>query len=118
VTAHRRENQDGGIDRICSALVSIVRNASDVMVVMAVHPNPAVRETVYAQMAHEPRIHLIEPQTYGATVELMMRAHLVLTDSGGLQEEAPALGTPVLILRDTTERPEGVDAGAAILVGT
>jgi UDP-N-acetylglucosamine 2-epimerase (non-hydrolysing) len=118
VTAHRRESFGAGIERICTALQSLVRLAEDVVVVMAMHPNPAVRETVRARLGEERRILLIEPQPYSATVELIDRAYLVLTDSGGLQEEAPAIGTPALVLRDSTERPEGVEAGASILVGT
>ena len=117
VTAHRRENFDGGIDRIASALLSIVENP-DVLIVFPVHPNPNVLEPMKMRLGNHPRIRLLAPQEYVPFVYLLSRCHFVLTDSGGLQEEAPALGKPVLVMRDTTERPEGVDAGTALLVGT
>lgn len=117
VTAHRRENFDGGMDRIASALLSIVENP-DVLIVFPVHPNPNVLEPMKMRLGNHPRIRLLAPQEYVPFVYLLSRCHFVLTDSGGLQEEAPALGKPVLVMRDTTERPEGVDAGTALLVGT
>ncbi len=117
VTAHRRENFDGGIDRIASALLSIAENP-DVLIVFPVHPNPNVLEPMKMRLGNHPRIRLLAPQEYVPFVYLLSRCHFVLTDSGGLQEEAPALGKPVLVMRDTTERPEGVDAGTALLVGT
>ena len=117
VTAHRRENFDGGMDRIASALLSIAENP-DVLIVFPVHPNPNVLEPMKEKLGNHPRIRLLAPQEYVPFVYLLSRCHIVLTDSGGLQEEAPALGKPVLVMRDTTERPEGVDAGTAILVGT
>lgn len=117
VTAHRRENFDGGMDRIASALLSIAENP-DVFIVFPVHPNPNVLEPMKARLGNHPRIRLLPPQEYVPFVYLLSRSHIVLTDSGGLQEEAPALGKPVLVMRDTTERPEGVDAGTALLVGT
>lgn len=117
VTAHRRENFDGGMDRIASALLAIAENP-DVLIIFPVHPNPNVLEPMKAMLGSHPRIRLLPPQEYVPFVYLLSRCHIVLTDSGGLQEEAPALGKPVLVMRDTTERPEGVDAGTALLVGT
>lgn len=117
VTGHRRENFDGGLDRICAAL-RVLTMRGDVQVVYAVHPNPNVQRVVDSTLRGIPGIHLIPPQDYLPFVFLLKRAHLVLTDSGGIQEEAPSLGKPVLVLRENTERPEGVDAGTAKLVGT
>jgi UDP-N-acetylglucosamine 2-epimerase len=117
VTGHRRENFDAGIERICAALKMLAARG-DVEIVYPVHPNPKVREPVHAALDHVAGIHLIEPQDYLPFLYLLKRADLVLTDSGGVQEEAPSLGKPVLVLRDNTERPEGVRAGTAILVGT
>jgi UDP-N-acetylglucosamine 2-epimerase len=118
VTSHRRENFDHGMDRICSALIRLVAAEPDIVVVLPVHPNPRVSDTIRRRLDARARILLIDPVPYGAFLQLMARAYLVLTDSGGLQEEAPSFRKPVLVLRDTTERPEGVDAGAARLVGT
>ncbi len=118
VTAHRRENFGSGLVRICQALRAIVRRNSDVELVYPVHPNPAVHRPVHKLLSSSKRIHLIEPLDYAAFVQLLTRAYLVLTDSGGIQEEAPALGKPVLVLRDKTERPEAIQAGTARLVGT
>jgi UDP-N-acetylglucosamine 2-epimerase (non-hydrolysing) len=117
VTAHRRENFDGGMDRIAAALLSIAEDP-DVLIVFPVHPNPNVLEPMKQRLGNHPRIRLLPPQEYVPFVYLLSRCHFVLTDSGGLQEEAPALGKPVLVMRDTTERPEGIDAGTALLVGT
>ncbi len=117
VTGHRRENFDAGIERICAALKTLA-SRGDVEIVYPVHPNPKVREPVHAALDHIAGINLIEPQDYLPFLYLLKRADLVLTDSGGVQEEAPSLGKPVLVLRDNTERPEGVRAGTAILVGT
>jgi UDP-N-acetylglucosamine 2-epimerase len=117
VTSHRRENLDGGIDRICVALKTIVTQ-SDVKIVFPVHHNPRVKDVVYKSLSGNPRIILIDPVDYRSLVYLMMRARLVLTDSGGIQEEAPSLGKPVLVMRENTERMEGILAGTAILVGT
>jgi UDP-N-acetylglucosamine 2-epimerase len=117
VTGHRRENFDGGIDRICAALATLAARG-DVQIVYAVHPNPNVRTVVTARLGGVPNIHLIEPQEYLPFLYLQKRSHLVLTDSGGIQEEAPSLGKPVLVMRENTERPEGVAAGTARLVGT
>lgn len=118
VTAHRRENLGEPLADICRAIADIVTAREDLVVVYAMHRNPKVRETVHAILGNVPRVLLIEPPDYFHFVGLLRRAHLVLTDSGGIQEEAPALGKPVLVLRRTTERPEGVDAGTAQLVGT
>lgn len=118
VTAHRRENWGEPMSRICEAIKRIVAEFGDIEVVFAVHRNPVVRETVYPALEGVERIHLIEPPDYVPFVHLLKRAHLVLTDSGGVQEEAPSLGKPVLVMRNTTERPEGVEAGTAKLIGT
>ncbi|WP_018086296.1 non-hydrolyzing UDP-N-acetylglucosamine 2-epimerase [Desulfurispora thermophila] len=118
VTAHRRENLGPPMHSIFRALRALVREFADVEVVFPVHKNPAVRQAVQQELAGLPRVHLIEPLDYEPFVNLMQRCYLVLTDSGGLQEEAPALGKPVLVLRDTTERPEAVQAGTVQLVGT
>lgn len=118
VTAHRRENWGERMRAVCDALRTIVTLRSEVRVVFAVHKNPVVREIVFPELEQVDRVVLIEPPDYVPFVHLMKSAHLILTDSGGVQEEAPALGKPVLVLRDTTERPEGVEAGSAMLVGT
>jgi UDP-N-acetylglucosamine 2-epimerase (non-hydrolysing) len=118
VTTHRRENFGPPLVGICQALQMLARSHRDVVIVLPVHPNPVVRETVTALLSREPNILLTSPQPYAALVELMDRASLILTDSGGLQEEGPTFGTPVLVLRENTERPEGVEAGVAALVGT
>lgn len=118
VTAHRRENWGEPMARICAAIKRIVAEFPDTEVVFAVHKNPIVRETVFPALEGVERIHLIEPPDYVPFVHLLKRAHLVLTDSGGVQEEAPSLGKPVLVMRNTTERPEGVEAGTAKLIGT
>ncbi|WP_312796310.1 non-hydrolyzing UDP-N-acetylglucosamine 2-epimerase [Tianweitania sp.] len=115
-TAHRRENFDGGIERICTAMKTLAARP-DVQIVLPVHPNPNVRSVVAAQLDAVANIHLIEPQTYLPFLYLQKQSHLVLTDSGGVQEEAPSLGKPVLVMRENTERPEGVEAGTALLVG-
>jgi len=117
VTGHRRENFDGGIERICKALVALAARG-DVQIVFPVHPNPNVRGVVDGALRSVANVHLIEPQDYLPFLYLQKRSHLVLTDSGGVQEEAPSLGKPVLVMRENTERPEGVSAGTARLVGT
>lgn len=117
VTGHRRESFGAGFARICRAL-SLLAEREDVQVVYPVHLNPNVRKPVEAALGSKPRVHLIEPQDYLPFVYLMDQAHLIVTDSGGVQEEAPSLGKPVLVMRDTTERPEAVDAGTVKLVGT
>lgn len=118
VTGHRRENFGGGFERICQGLVQTARQFPDVDIVYPVHLNPNVREPVNRLLADVNNIHLIEPLDYLPFVYLMTRSYLILTDSGGIQEEAPALGKPVLVMRDTTERPEAVAAGTVKLVGT
>lgn len=118
VTTHRRENLGGPMRDIYQALGEIVQQYQDVEIVFPVHKNPVVRQSVQQQLGDLPRVHLIEPLDYQPFINLMQRCHLVLTDSGGLQEEAPSLGKPVLVLRDTTERPEAVTAGTVRLVGT
>lgn len=119
VTAHRRENQGEGIARICAAIREIAsRRSDDVHVVYPVHLNPNVLEPVEAHLAGIKNISLTPPLDYFSLVNLMSRSYLVLTDSGGIQEEAPTLGKPVLVMRAKTERPEGIQAGTARLVGT
>jgi len=118
VTAHRRENFGAPIEEICSALKELATRRDDIVIVYPVHPNPNVCGPVRRILGHVPRIHLLEPLEYLPFVWLMNRAYLVLTDSGGIQEEMPSLGRPVLILRDKTERPEGLEAGVCQLVGT
>jgi UDP-N-acetylglucosamine 2-epimerase (non-hydrolysing) len=118
VTAHRRETFGRPFEELCAAMGEIAARNPDVELVYPVHPNPAVREPAHRLLGGRPRIHLLAPLDYRELVDVLQRCHLVLTDSGGLQEEAPAFGKPVLVLRDTTERPEGVEAGVARLVGT
>ena len=118
VTGHRRESFGGGFERICQALTEVARRYPDVDIVYPVHLNPNVREPVNRLLAGITNIHLIPPLDYLPFVYLMSRAHIILTDSGGIQEEAPSLGKPVLVMRDTTERPEAVSAGTVKLVGT
>jgi UDP-N-acetylglucosamine 2-epimerase (non-hydrolysing) len=120
VTAHRRESFGEGFAEICKGIVDIVAQTDDVQVVYPVHPNPAVQEAVdrfLRKSSAGTKIHLLDPVSYLELVYLLDRSYLVLTDSGGLQEEGPALGKPVLVMRDVTERPEAVEAGSAKLVG-
>jgi UDP-N-acetylglucosamine 2-epimerase (non-hydrolysing) len=117
VTAHRRENFDGGMQRIASALREFAER-DDTVVAFPVHPNPNVTGPMRELLGDHPRIRLLAPLDYVPFVYLLSRAYVVLTDSGGVQEEAPALGKPVLVMRTTTERPEGVESGTALLVGT
>ncbi len=118
MTAHRRENWGEPMRDICLAVKKIVELNPDVTVVFPVHKNPIVRDTVFPELGSMDRVILTEPPDYVPFVHMMKAAHLILTDSGGVQEEAPSLGKPVLVLRKTTERPEGVEAGSAKLVGT
>lgn len=116
VTGHRRENFDGGLARVCEALAALA-DRPDVSIIYAVHLNPEVQKAAAALERH-PNIRLIPPQDYLSFVYLMTRSYIIVTDSGGVQEEAPSLGKPVLVTRDTTERPEAVKAGTVELVGT
>ena len=118
VTGHRRESFGGGFERICESLRQIALQHPDCQIVYPVHLNPNVQEPVNRLLQAVDNIYLIDPQDYLPFVYLMTRAHLILTDSGGIQEEAPSLGKPVLVMRDTTERPEAVKAGTVKLVGT
>ncbi|MCQ4246362.1 non-hydrolyzing UDP-N-acetylglucosamine 2-epimerase [Stutzerimonas decontaminans] len=118
VTGHRRESFGGGFERICQALMETAKLHPDVDIVYPVHLNPQVQEPVNRLLAGVGNIHLIEPLDYLPFVYLMSQAHIILTDSGGIQEEAPSLGKPVLVMRDTTERPEAISAGTVKLVGT
>jgi len=118
MTSHRRESFGRGLANTCSAVLQLVESHADVTVVYPVHLNPNVREPVADALGHHPRIHLIPPVSYSALLGLMQKAYIILSDSGGIQEEAPSLAKPLLVLRDTTERPEAVEAGCARLVGT
>ncbi|MFK7930285.1 MAG: non-hydrolyzing UDP-N-acetylglucosamine 2-epimerase [Myxococcota bacterium] len=118
VTGHRRENFGGGFENICRALRTLSERHPDAHFVYPVHLNPNVQRPVHEQLAGLPNVHLLAPLDYAPFVRLMDRSTVVLTDSGGIQEEAPSLGKPVLVMRDVTERPEGVSAGTVALVGT
>jgi len=117
VTVHRRESFGGPMKNICSAVARLAREHSDIDFVLPVHKNPRVRETVNGVLGSTKNVGLIEPLDYEPFVHLMKRAYIVLTDSGGVQEEAPSLGKPVLVMREKTERPEAIAAGAVKLVG-
>ncbi|MEM9679509.1 MAG: UDP-N-acetylglucosamine 2-epimerase (non-hydrolyzing) [Bacteroidota bacterium] len=118
VTGHRRENHGQGFLNICSALKEIAENNEDVQIIYPVHLNPNVQKPVYQLLNDIENIKLIDPLSYPAFVWLMDKSYLIITDSGGVQEEAPSLGKPVLVMRNTTERPEAVDVGTVVLVGT
>ena len=118
LTSHRRENIGKPMENIFSAVRDITLKHEDVEVVFPIHLNPKVREIAYKVFEGNNRIHLIEPLDYEPFTNLMARVHMVVTDSGGLQEEAPSLGKPVLVIREETERPEGIEAGTAKLIGT
>src|SRR5437016_9689946 len=118
VTGHRRENFGENFVSFCTALRRIATQRPDIRIVYAVHFNPNVQQPVRAILNNLANVSLSEPPEYLPFVYLMMRAYLIITDSGGIQEEAPALGKPVLVVRDTTERPEAIEAGTARLVGT
>jgi len=117
VTGHRRENFGDGFEQVCEAL-RLLAGRGDIEIIYPVHLNPNVRDVVLARLGGLPNVHLIDPLDYGRFVYMMNLAHVVLTDSGGVQEEAPSLGKPVLVMRDVTERPEAVTAGTVQLVGT
>lgn len=118
VETHRRENLGEPMRQVCLALKALVDRHPDFHVVFSVHPNPAVRDVVFPELRGVERVHLLEPVDYTTLIALIRDCTLILTDSGGIQEEAPSLGKPVLVLRRQTERPEGVDAGVAELMGT
>lgn len=118
MTAHRRENIGKPLENICKAVLKIVQEQEDVEVVYAVHKNPAVSEPVHAILGNHKRIHLLDPLDLKDMHNLMSRSYFVMTDSGGLQEEVPSMGKPVLVLRNVTERPEGIEAGTLKLAGT
>ena len=118
VTGHRRENHGQGFINICEALKSIAQQHTDCEIIYPVHLNPNVQRPVYELLSGVKNIKLIAPLSYPAFVWLMEKAYIIITDSGGVQEEAPSLGKPVLVMRDTTERPEAVEAGTVLLVGT
>lgn len=118
VTLHRRESFDAGIANICNALRTLIKMHKNLRIVFPVHLNPKVRETVYDILQGLEQVRLLDPLNYVNFVGLMMKADLIITDSGGIQEEAPSLGIPVLVARDKTERPEAIESGTAKLVGT
>ena len=117
VTGHRRESFGGGFENICKAIMALAKTRDDIHFVYPVHLNPVVKEPVQAMLGDLSAVSLIDPMTYKPFVALMNVCHIILTDSGGIQEEGPSLGKPVLVMRDVTERPEGVEAGTAKLVG-
>jgi UDP-N-acetylglucosamine 2-epimerase (non-hydrolysing) len=117
VTIHRRENFDEPLRQILAAILTLLDQFKDIELVIPVHPNPNVKETVETTLGTHDRVHLLPPQDYAPFCQLMQAATLILTDSGGVQEEAPSLGKPVLVLRNETERPEAVEAGTVALVG-
>ncbi len=118
VTSHRRESFGIGLEGICEALIDLTKRFENLAIIYPVHPNPDVRATVATVLAGHERIYLTDPLDYDVFCHLMVSSRLILTDSGGIQEEAPSLDKPVLVLRDTSERPEAVEAGAARVVGT
>lgn len=118
VTVHRRENLGAGLVQICDALSNLAGRHSDLQIVYPVHPNPSVREVVYSRLGNLSNLFLLEPQDYLQFISLMARAELILTDSGGIQEEATALAKKILVLRETSERPEAVEFGTARVIGT
>ncbi|KZL22750.1 UDP-N-acetylglucosamine 2-epimerase [Pseudovibrio sp. Ad37] len=118
VTTHRRENWGDPMRHICQAIKRITEALEDLQVILPVHPNPVVKDMIESELKNTPRIHLVTPLSYEALIALERDADLILTDSGGIQEEAPEFGTPLLILRKTTERPEALTSGLAKLVGT
>jgi UDP-N-acetylglucosamine 2-epimerase (non-hydrolysing) len=118
VTGHRRENHGQGFINICNALKQIAEENKDVQIIYPVHLNPNVQKPVYETLKDVPNVNLIDPLSYPAFIWLMSQSYIIITDSGGVQEEAPSLGKPVMVMRETTERPEAVDAGTVLLVGT
>ena len=118
VTAHRRENLGEPLNNICLALKEITQTIKNIQILFAVHPNPKVRKIVFNALHHNRDIHLLPPLDYQTFAHIMAKSRLILTDSGGIQEEAPSLGKPVLVLRNKTERPEAVEAGTVKIIGT
>jgi UDP-N-acetylglucosamine 2-epimerase (non-hydrolysing) len=118
LTTHRRENWGEPQRQIAHAMIKLLDQFPDTLLVVSMHPNPSVRETLVPILGDHPRVHLIDPPHYPDFVKLIQRSYLIFTDSGGIQEEAPTFGVPVAVLRECTERPEGIQAGTAILVGT
>lgn len=118
LTTHRRENWGEPQRRIAEAALNVIESNPDTLLAVPMHKNPQVRQTLERVLGGHPRVVLLEPPDYGSFVKLMQRSTLILTDSGGVQEEAPAFGKPILVLRETTERPEGIEVGTARLVGT
>jgi UDP-N-acetylglucosamine 2-epimerase (non-hydrolysing) len=118
MTAHRRENFGAPLEQICAAILALTDKFPDLAVVLPVHPNPSVRSAITAQLANRPRILLTDPLPYPEFIHLMKRAALILSDSGGVQEESPTVRVPVLVMREVTERPEAIESGWAQLVGT
>lgn len=118
VTAHRRESWGAPLREVCWAIRDVLEAFDDIQVIFPMHRNPVVRDSVAPALADHPRAHLVEPASYQDFAQLMAAAHIILTDSGGVQEEGPSLGKPVLVLRESTERPEALEAGTAKLVGT
>ena len=118
VTGHRRENHGGGFERICNALKTIAQDDKERLIIYPVHLNPKVQEPVNRTLSEVNNVILIDPLAYQDFIWVMNRSKIIITDSGGVQEEAPSLGKPVLVMRDTTERPEAVEAGTVLLVGT
>lgn len=117
VTLHRRENMGENVQQVCQALIKLVQQHNDLQIIFALHPNPQVKTAVQKQLKNQPQICLLEPQPYLEFVYLMQRAFLILTDSGGIQEEAPVLGKPVLLLRNDSERPEAIEQGSTQIIG-
>jgi UDP-N-acetylglucosamine 2-epimerase (non-hydrolysing) len=117
ITGHRRENFGSGFEELCRAIKQLSETYNDIQIIYPVHLNPNVQKPVQRILGDAPNIHLIEPIDYPAFLYLMKESYFILTDSGGVQEEAPSLGKPVLVMRDTTERPEGVEAGTVMLTG-
>jgi UDP-N-acetylglucosamine 2-epimerase (non-hydrolysing) len=118
VTGHRRESFGRPFEEICDALLELTRDYPDVCIIYPVHLNPNIKDVVHARLGNVPAIHLIPPVDYATMIWLLDHCYLVITDSGGIQEEAPALGKPVLVIREVTERMEGIEAGTAVLIGT
>jgi len=116
ITCHRRENFGKGINELCNALKDLIKKNNDLIIVFPVHPNPSIKKFVYKNLNKIKNIKLIEPVNYVSMVYLMINSYLIITDSGGLQEEAPSLNKPLLILRDETERPEVIKLGAGKLI--